>query len=59
MDDLYKQYLGKKVMYRTLGERLTGLVRMPTQDHNFIVVTPAGSVRSEVIHVSDVISIIA
>jgi len=59
MDDLYKEYLGKKVIYRTLGERLTGLVRMPTQDHDFLIVTPARRLGSEVIHVSDIISIIA
>lgn len=59
MGDLYQQYLGKRVMYRTFGERLVGLVRMPAQDHDFLIVTPAGSVRSEVIHVSDVISIIS
>jgi len=55
----YSDYLGKRVIYRTVTQRLRGLVRMPTQDRDYLVVTPEGSAKSDVIHLSDVISIIA
>ena len=51
--------LGKNVIYQGIERRITGRVRIPTQDHEFIVVTPTGATVSDVIHLSDVISILA
>ena len=50
--------LVKNVIYQGIARRVTGKVRIPTQDHDYIVVTPTGAVSSEVIHLSDVISIL-
>lgn len=51
--------LGKNVIYQGIERRLTGRVRIPTQDHDYIVVTPDGATVSDVVALYDVISIIA
>jgi len=57
--DRLQEVLGKNVLYQTLGRRFTGRARIPAQDHDYIVVTPTGSEHSDVVHLSDVIAIIA
>ncbi len=51
--------LGQHVLCQGLAGRFTGTARIPAKDHDYIVVTPDGATVSDVIHVSDVISIIA
>jgi len=56
-----KQYLGKKILFiTTLGnKRNVARVLFPAQDDNFLIIKAQNSNRCDIIHYSDIISIIA
>lgn len=54
-----EELIGKNVIFQGVERRMTGRVRIPAKDHDFLVVTPVGSNQSDLVHMSDVISIVA